>query len=144
MNTKPLSEMTYKERMKDSSLSMFQKLYGKNEEDIKNHLVHVLHEHGIYKIEATYSGGHDEGGVDELKAWDKDGVEVEWKETAPDAWQDPVWEACNDVLTTKFFSWALGCSVYGMLHVDMGERRVWTEGEIEEYVPDKEPLDWTL
>lgn len=141
MAKKPLSELTYEERMKDPSLSWYEKLYGRTEESVKNRLIHVLHEHDIHKIEATYNGGHDEGGIEELQAWDKDGVPIE----PDDDWEHPVWEACNEALSTQFFSWALGASVYGNFYVDMDERRVWSEGSIEEYVPDvHHKIDWAL
>lgn len=131
----------YKKRMADPTLTFYEKFYGESEDAVRNRLIHVLHEHKIHKIEATYNGGHDEGGVDDLQAWDKDGNELE---VDTSNWEDPVMKACNDVLTTKFLSWALGCSVYGTLYVDMAQKRVWTEGSIEEWVDDKEPIDWTL
>lgn len=120
---------------------LFEKYFNDTVEGVRNRLIHTLHEHKIRKIEARYSGGHDEGGVDEIQAWDKDGNEVEVDDSN---WQDPVVQACNDVLTTKFLSWALGASVHGTLYVDMGTKRVWTAGEIEEFVEDKEPLEWDL
>lgn len=117
----------------------FKKFYDSSLEEVRDRLIHVLHTHKIWKVEGAYSGGHDEGGLDELQAWDKDGNEVD-----VGSWGSEVFDACNMVLTTKFFSWALGASVYGSFHVDMSQRRVWTEGSIEEYVEDKTPIDWPL
>jgi hypothetical protein len=138
--TKKLEGTTYEERQKMPGLTLYEKLYGRTEEEIRNKLIHTLHEHGISYIEAIYYGGHDEGGVQELTARDKDGNDIETGGT----WEDPVWEACNDVLSTKYFTWALGCSVEGTLYVDMQQRKVWTESSIEEMVTDKEPIEWTL
>src|SRR5262245_61251698 len=108
MTEKPLTE-------REALDTLYEKFYGETIEEVKNRLIHTLHEHGVHKVEGTYSGGHDEGGVDELTAYDKDGNALELEEK----WDEPVRQACNDMLTTKFFSWALGASVYGSFGVDM-------------------------
>ena len=130
----------YEERMKDPTLTWYEKLYGKTEEAAFNGLIHRMHEYGVYRIEATYQGGHDEGGVEELQAWDSAAVLMEIEGMA---WDHPLQEACNDVLSTKFLSWALGCTVVGILHADLELKKIWTSGEREEFVPDKEPIEWT-
>jgi hypothetical protein len=130
----------FSERMADPSLSWYEKLYGESEQAVKDRLLHTLHEHGIHRIEAAYSGGHDEGGIQELSAFNRQGNKIE----GHDNWEDPVYQACNDVLSTKFFSWAGEWSAYGTLYVDMGERRAWTEGQMEVMDTDKDPLDWKL
>lgn len=130
---------TSKEAARQAMDALYEKYYHETPEAVYNRLIHVLHEHGIHKLEATYSGGHDEGGVEELQAWDKDGNEVETGGT----WEDPIWEVCNNALSTRFFSWALGASVYGTFYVDVSEKRMWSEGQIEQYVPDEDnTIDW--
>ena len=136
--TKKISE-DYKERMADPTLTWYEKLYGRSEHDVKRALLRVVRDRGVHRIEAQYSGGHDEGGVQDMQAWDRAGNEVEIE-----GWDDPLWQACDDVLSTKFFSWALGFSVEGKLIVDLEEKRAWTEGQYEDWVPDEEPLDWRL
>ena len=136
--TKPLSEMTYEERKSVPGLSLYEQLYGKLEHDIKKELLAIMKKEGVHRLEATYSGGHDEGGVQELSCWNGAGEVVNGLD------DDALWDACNEVLGTKFFSWALGCSVYGTLHVDLSEKRAWTVGEIEQYSEDTDPLEWNL
>jgi hypothetical protein len=116
----------------------FEEHYGKTIKQVKEELIHTLHLNKIYRLEGRYEGGHDEGGLEELQAWDKQGNELDIQDGGD------VWHICNDVLTTKFLSWALGASVVGTLHVDMGKRKVWTEGEIEMFVPDENPIDWSI
>jgi hypothetical protein len=112
--TKALSEMTYEERKDMPGLSLYAKLYGKTEHDVKRDLLATMKRHGVHRIEAQYSGGHDEGGVQDLVAFGPDGtMDVE-------KFIDELYDACNEVLSTKFFSWALGASVYGTLYVDLG------------------------
>jgi hypothetical protein len=145
--SKPLSEMTYDERRKIPGLSIYAQLYGETEDEVRNRFIHTMHEYGVYAICAQYSGGHDEGGIDDFDyVQDKNGDEVSFdgKTATQLDWDHPFRRACEDVLTTKFFSWALGASVYGTFNFDMHKRRVWTEGSIEEYVDDQTPIDWRL
>lgn len=136
--TKALSEMTYEERRSVPGLTLYEQLYGKTEHDVKRDLLAAMRKAGVHRIEATYSGGHDEGGVQEMQLYNVSGGTVSLLDSSP------LWDACNEVLSTKFFSWALGCSVYGTLYVDLGEKRAWTSGEIEQYSEDTDPLEWHL
>jgi hypothetical protein len=138
--TKALSEMTYNERKEVPGLSLYEQLYGKLEHDVKRELLAAMRKAGVHRIEATYSGGHDEGGVQEMQLFDAGGE----LKIVEDDLREPLWDACNEVLSTKFYSWALGCSVYGTLYVDLSEKRAWTSGEIEQYTTDEEPLEWKL
>lgn len=139
MTKKVISE-DYATRMKDPSLTWYEKLYGRTEEDIRARLIHAMHEHNVWRIEAAYSGGHDEGGVDDLLLKDSDGEPMSYASTKG----DDFWSLCNEVLSTKFLSWALGMSVAGALIVDRGEGRLWTEGQHEDWVNDDDPIDWKL
>lgn len=100
--------------------------------------MHTLRKYGIHRVEAEYSGGHDEGGIADLIAFDKDKNVIDLNV------DQEVWDACNDVLTTKFLNWACGATHIGQLYVDMGERKVWTEGSYEEFVPDPDPIEWDV
>lgn len=128
----------YKERMADPSLTLYEKFYGRTEHDVKRVLLEEMKAAGAHRAEAIYSGGHDEGGVQDIRVYDRSGNDI-----ACD-YNHPLWVACDDVLTTKFFSWALGMSVEGTLYVDLEEKRAWTEGQHEDWVPDGDPLEWRL
>jgi hypothetical protein len=130
----------YAERMKDPSLTWYEKLYGKTEASAFNDLIHRMHEYGVSRLEATYHGGHDEGGVEEFYAFDEQDAPLEIENMN---WEHPLQASCNEVLSTKFLSWALGCTVVGTLHANLKEKRIWTQGEIESFVPDEEPIEWT-
>lgn len=140
---KPLSEYTYDERREMPGLSMYEKLYGKTEHDVKRDLLSAMKRVGAHRVSAAYSGGHDEGGVTDMEAWNGAGELVMPNDENREEW-DKLWSACDAVLSTKFFSWALGCSVYGTLHVDLAEKRAWTTREVEQYSTDTDPLEWAL
>lgn len=141
--TKQLDEYTYQERMAMPGLTVYEQLYGRHEHDVKRELLATMKRLGAHKIEATYSGGHDEGGVQDFEAWNGAGeLLMPHDENRED--YDKLVRACDEVLSTKFFSWALGCSVSGTLYVDLATKRAWTSGSIEEWVDDKDPLEWKL
>ena len=141
--TKPLSEYTYDERREMPGLSLYAKLYGKTEHDVKRDLLSAMKRLGAHRIEATYSGGHDEGGVQDMDAWNGAGELVMPNDENRGAW-DNLYESCNEVLSTKFYSWALGFSVSGTLYVNLEDKRAWTSGSMEQYVDDDDPLEWAL
>lgn len=142
MSEKPLRERSFEERMKDPSLSYYEKMYGQSEDDVRNALIHSMHKAKASRVEATFWGGHDEGGVQDLSIYDASGNLIE--DDPPRSYDDELWAACDAVLSTKYYSWALGCSVEGTLYVDMKERRLWTESSIEEMVPERDPITWDL
>ena len=111
-------------------------------------MLEAVKEAGAAKLEASYSGGNDEGGVDDLKLIDADGKEMK----APDTWVErdpvpgdhayrirdgkvhdyhPLWEAADNMLSTEFGSWAGEFSAHGTLFADLKERKVWREGGIQ-------------
>ena len=137
--TKKVISSDYKERMSDPELTWYEKIYGESEHDVKTRLLRVMKEEGVHRVQAAYSGGHDEGGVQSLRAWNAAG-----EERGPSSYDEPLWQVCDEVLTTKFFSWALGFTVEGILYVDLGEKRCWTEGQMETWAQDEDPLDWKL
>ena len=136
--TKPLSETTYEERRTMPGLSLYEQLYGKTEHDIKRELLAAMRKHGVHRIEATYSGGHDEGGVQEMTLFNASGGTLNGGD------YNDLYDACNEVMSTKYYSWALEGSVYGTLYVDLGERRAWTVGSVEVWAEEEDTLEWKL
>jgi hypothetical protein len=139
----PLSD-DYNVRRQDSSLTLFQQLYGRYEDDILDAMLSAMRKYGVHRFEGTYSGGHDDGGLQEVNLlWDRAGNDVEID--GIDSYTHELRMCADEVLSTKFFSWALGFDVSGRLIVDMDERRAWTEGQQEEirYIDDPDPLRMT-
>jgi hypothetical protein len=112
---------------------------GRDPNDIRRDLIREMNRLGVYSLDGQYSGGHDEGGLDQLTLYNKAGdvIEGELK------YDHPLHQAVEDLLSTKFYSWALECSVYGHVYVDLRKKRAWTEGseEVMEYKDDADPID---
>lgn len=106
---------------------------------VRRDLIREMNRLSVYRLEGSYSGGHDEGGLDQLEIFDKSGKPIEGTLNYSSA----LWQAVEALLSTKFYTWALECSVYGKVYVDLREKRAWTEGEEEvmQYQPDSDPLD---
>src|SRR5262245_4378264 len=131
----------FTERWENSSLTMYEKLYARHEHDVYREMLDAMSRYGVHRLEATYSGGHDEGGVEEIDVLlgaSGDPLEIE----GVDDWNHDLNRLANEVLSTKFYSWAFDFSAMGRLIVDINERRIWTEGEVERYAPDQEPIEW--
>lgn len=117
----------------------------KDHNAVRRNLIREMNRLGIARLEGSYSGGHDEGGLEgELKLYDKKGKPIE--HVIPEgkhSWELPLYQAVEELLSTKFYSWALECSVYGQVYVDLTEKRAWTEGqeEVMEYREDFDPID---
>lgn len=129
MATKTYSD-DFHVRWADPSLSMYEKLYSKSEEEVYREMLDAMRRFGVHRLEATYSGGHDEGGVQDIDVLIGGGgvpVEIE----GVDDWNHELNRCANEVLSTKFFSWGFDFSAEGRLIVDMDEKRIWTEGPIE-------------
>lgn len=122
-------------------------LFGGDPEGTKAALFRAMHEHGATMLEASYSGGNDEGGVDEIKLFDN----VHNPVFTPGMWitrepkegehaysQDglvheyhPLYEAVDNVLSLEYGSWAGEFSAWGTLFADSSTREVRREGSIE-------------
>lgn len=121
--------------------------------DAKRNLLAQLREAGAVRLEATYSGGNDEGGVDEIKLFDAKGKDV----LAPEMWitrkpkptdqpwsirdgkvheYHPLWEAADRMLSTEFGTWAGDFTAYGTLYADAKTGKVSRSGEMSSYDPD--------
>ena len=125
--------------------------------DAKASLFNVMREHGVNRVEAHYSGGNDEGGVQSLEVLqDPDGKDL----PKPDSWitrdprrgeelspwqvrdgkvheYHPLWEALDKMLSTEFGSWAGEFSAYGTLTADIKENLVQRVGEMSSYDSDE-------
>lgn len=109
---------------------------------------------GAVRLEAHYSGGNDEGGVDTIELFDVKGKKME----APEAWIErkptaddapyrirdgvvhdyhPLYEAADNMLATEFGSWAGDFTAYGVLHADVTTGKVTRSGEMSSYNPDE-------
>lgn len=129
-------------------------LFGGDSVGTKNALLDLMREHGASKLEAEYSGGNDEGGVNGLKLLDADGEAIE----TPEMWitrppkkgerayaadgliyeYHPLYEAVDNVLALEFGTWAGDFNAFGTLYADATTREVRREGSIshEEYDDD--------
>lgn len=111
-------------------------------------LLKALREAGGVRLEASYSGGNDEGGVTDFKVFDAEGKELDLPETitrerrpGDQDWyvredglvheMHPVWQAADDMLSTEFYTWAGEFSAWGTLFADLTTGKVWREGEIQ-------------
>ena len=97
-------------------------------------LFRVMREHGISYLEAEYSGGNDEGGVDEITVMKDDRGEL--VTIAKMDWDHPLTEACDQMLSTEFGTWAGEWSAHGTLFVDTKAAKVWRVGEMSSYSED--------
>lgn len=124
-------------------MSLYEKTYGRPEEDVMRALVRVMRKNGVHKLDAEYSGGHDEGGVQSIVVMNSKGEPMELENLT---WDHELWQACDEVMATKYYTWALEGYVCGWLHADLDDGRVWTDGQEEQtsYVPMRDPIDWRV
>lgn len=124
-------------------------LYGPSQGTAKANLLAALAETGGVRMEASYSGGNDEGGVNGLTVFDAKGEKVEIPDTiqrprkdSDGSWMQsdenglvtdyhPLWEAADAMLSTEFHTWAGEFSAWGTLYATTADRKVWREGEIQ-------------
>ena len=124
-------------------------LYGPSQGTAKANLLAALRDTGGVRLEAAYSGGNDEGGVDGVKVFDAKGEQIEVPDTilrprkdSDGSWvpvdengmvQDyhPIWEAADAMLATEFYTWAGEFSAWGTLYATTADGRVWREGSYE-------------
>ncbi len=122
-------------------------------ETAKTGLLEQVRTAGAVRLEAGYSGGNDEGGVNDIKLFDAEGGELPVPETwitrapKPDdqPWSirdgkvheyHPLWEAADAMLSTEFGSWAGDFTAYGTLHADVSTGKVHRSGEQSSYNED--------
>ena len=113
----------------------------------KSALLAAISEAGGVRMEAEYSGGNDEGGVNGITVFDAEGKTLDIPDTitrsqrpGDSEWQvkdglvtenHPIWQAADDMLSTEFYTWAGEFSAYGTLYADTREKKVWREGEYQ-------------
>ena len=103
-------------------------------ETARRDLFAVMKSHGISYLEASYSGGNDEGGVDEVTVMKDDRGKTITIEGL--GWDHPIQEKCDRMLSTEYGSWAGEWSAYGILYADVKEGKVWRNGEMSSYSED--------
>lgn len=134
-------------------MNIMEQLGFPSQADAKQKLFEEMRKVGASRLEAHYSGGNDEGGVDSIDVLVNDKAEAipvpeMWTARAPKegemAWNkdgmvheyNPLFEAVDAMLTTEFGSWAGDFSAYGTLFADLKENRVWRSGEMSSYDED--------
>lgn len=113
-------------------------------------------------LEAYYSGGNDEGGVDDVwlyrRAKPRQRKDVEAKSVSgtitkmvrvklppPTDYLDydhPLYEALSDLLSMDFGSFAGEFRAQGVIFADIPSGRVWREGEVSTYSYDESSGEW--
>jgi hypothetical protein len=132
--------------------------YGSPETYLRE-LLPLLEAKGVQLLAADYSGGNDEGGVQQITLYativrDDDGfAKVDsrhaetWTETPYDGdWNDPLHEGCDRILSTMYGSWAGDYSAWGVLYIDVEKRRCWMDGSetVEQAVDINSAIDVTV
>lgn len=100
---------------------------GEDPKAITRGLLVVIEKLGATRMEASYSGGNDEGGVDQIRLFNGQ-TPVE----APDD-EHPLWEFADNLLSTEYGTWAGEFHASGILHANVNGKRAWTEGTYETY-----------
>ena len=119
-------------------------------QEILPRLLSTLKEVGGDYVEADYSGGNDEGGVDDVRVYrrfEENGEEQKVEiEAGTGRWGDPIYDLCNEVMSSKYYTWAGEFYASGTLYVDAREKRVWTEGgeTIDAPNPDYDEINVSL
>ena len=124
---------------------------------LKSAILAGVQELGGTYAEASYSGGNDEGGVDGVSIYRLAeegqteniahlhlGVDYDDYITCVDVsparegfgWDDPLWDAFQDLLNHDFGTWAGDFSASGSVFVDVDKKRIWRTGEISTYTDD--------
>jgi hypothetical protein len=103
--------------------------YGSPEEHTKK-LLALLKKLGANTMEADYSGGGDEGGIERILIYDKKGNNLGFA----GGWESELWTMADRLLSTKFYSWAGEFQADGILYANVAEKRAWTEGSYMVYL----------
>lgn len=121
-------------------------------------LLPLLEARGAVLLAADYSGGGDEGGVQQITLYatverDGDG-EPQLDHPRADQvilpytgdWNDPLWERCDRILSTPYGSWCGDYSAWGVLYIDVAKRRCWMDGNetVEQPVDINDAIDITV
>lgn len=108
------------------------------ESEVKE-LFNIMANYGIVYLQAQYSGGNDEGGIQEIEsALMADGREVADEHTS---WQGELWSAADSVMSCKYGGWAFEGSAWGNLYADAKKGKVWTQGGETVDQEDPNPIE---
>jgi hypothetical protein len=123
-------------------MSTYDDPWGQDPQRYVDVLTDAMRQLGAVKLVASYQGGNDEGGVQDITSLlDANGNEIE---TANLTWDGPLWRAADDVLTTKFGSWSGDWSAFGELICDLNEGRCYTEGVMSAWNEDTDRIEVTF
>src|SRR5574338_968473 len=115
-------------------MSSFMEHYFGTAGNAKSNLLESMRKHGVAYLEARFSGGNDEGGVDEVSVMrDAAGNDVELPNMG---WEHELQEACDAMLSTEFGTWAGDFSAYGTLTADLKTGKVSRAGQVSGYTDD--------
>lgn len=115
-------------------MSSFMEQHFGSRESRKQELLAAMKQYGVSYLEAHYSGGNDEGGVDDLEVLkDAEGNDVELDDLS---WEHPLQQAADNVLSTEFGSWAGDFTAYGVLEADAKTGEVKRTGQMSSYDDD--------
>lgn len=109
-------------------------------EKTKTSIFEEMQKLGADYAEARYSGGNDEGGVDDVSIYRHveggERLQLELPESA-DYYDSPIRVAFDDLLSIDFGTWAGEFEAYGTVYADLRERKIWREGEVTTYASDE-------
>lgn len=109
--------------------------FGTPEERLDALLPLLREREGVTRMEASYSGGNDEGGTDEIFL-----IRGDQREKFDGPWDDPLHRAVDELLSTKFGTWAGEWEANGYLYVTLDPPAAWTEGVMMISEGDEDPL----
>lgn len=115
-------------------MTMYALGYGSSPEEATRALLAELEKVNAVRMVASYSGGNDEGGVDEITLFDAEGREID----IALGWEHPLQAAADDLLSSEYGSWAGEFHAGGNLNADTRSRRAWTSDNYYE-VPTNQP-----
>ena len=106
----------------------------------KQAAINQLRELGAVRAVAEFSGGHDEGGIDNINVYNNAGQKLayEWE------WRsDPVSIYFDEVVEGKYYAFAGDFYVSGTvsLNAETGETRMDGEESVESYEPFSETIE---
>jgi hypothetical protein len=121
------------------STALWQLMGGESPQVLVQRCLDEMKRQGIVRLEADYSGGNDEGGVQQVRLFQADGTEVEgalpWKKAEGDHLEydeSSLWGIAESILGTEFGSWAGEFYASGTLYVDpTHDPKCWRKGEYE-------------
>ena len=101
-----------------------------SEASLKSAIFGEMRKRGADLMEASYSGGNDEGGVDGIKLF-KLVVEKKLELAFDEDYDGPLWSAVDDLLSIEFGTWAGEFSASGTVIAKLAERTVVRDGVMQ-------------